>query len=151
MNVRRRDKSKAEVLYQIVVSDWNINASFNGYAWGIDDTPFEERYSLTLMGSIVECGSKKAKKGTPIEITLHSGDYEGGYIREEDSKLIGILRVRHRKNEEKKERYLHANISVPEKTFTHIRAYITYKPNAAVCFLGDEMNYGKAIRGVGVV
>ena len=60
----RRDPAR-QFLYEIAVSDWQAEASFNDYAYIniFDQDQFEETIRLELTGVISYCSTTKLKRG----------------------------------------------------------------------------------------
>lgn len=61
---RRRRNYEHEYRYEVSVTDWHVNVSFNDYAYinVLDREEFEERFYMVLEGRISSTMSKKCKK-----------------------------------------------------------------------------------------
>lgn len=81
MNLKFRKKidySKT-FLYDIYVTEWTINVELNHYASMCafeSDVEFEESFSITLNGHLVDTGRehKKLKKGLSVSLRIYGND-----------------------------------------------------------------------------
>ena len=143
MPTKRRNKPGRECRYQISVQDWRAHVTFNDYADAnlFDQLPYEEIYYMILDGTLTETDSKKIKPGTPAEIVLHHGTYSRHLKPEEELRPIGYIEITNRIVNDEKEKCLLFRIIIPEKSFEHIRAYLSYRAIGEITIVGTDLKY----------
>ncbi len=144
----RRDPAR-QFLYEIVVSDWQAEASFNDYAYIniFDHEQFEETIRLELTGVISYCSTTKLKKGCQrVKVLLFPSDhwYHRNQIAE-GAEVIGEIKLtKLPEDENTKDKTLLIKVSLPTKSYENIRSYLSYKGTGVVEVVGQEINRGEA-------
>ncbi|MFA7275879.1 MAG: hypothetical protein WC043_03650 [Pseudobdellovibrionaceae bacterium] len=144
----KRDPAR-QFLYEIAVNNWQIDASFNDFAYIniFDREQFEETIRLEMTGVISYCSTKKLKKGQQkVKVLLFPSDH--WYHRNqivEGAEVIGEIKLtKLPEDEHTKDRTLLVKVSLPIKSYENIRSYLSYKGTGVVEVVGQEINRGEA-------
>lgn len=146
MDGRKSRNPENNYIYEVSITDWYVNVSFNDYAYInlFDSGEFEERIYMVLEGRITSTMSKKCKKDMAGAVILHPSDfwYNKHGLRE-DMHTIGDMEIQKANSYSFKEDILYFRVGLPTKSYENIRDYMTYKGKALVTIVGTDLYYRK--------
>lgn len=138
----KRRKADNQYSYDVLVTDWHVDVSFNDFAYInlFDSEEFEERIIMVLEGHVTSTLSKKCKKDMTSKVFIHPSEiwYDKHLLRE-DLHTIGNMEIRKTDLCVEKEDVIYFRVSVPTKSYESIMGYLAHKGKAMVRLVGTEL------------